>query len=123
MLVVTVSGEFNPTNITVTYGGKTMSTAVSTNRNGNPPSANTSYAGIFYLAYPGGSGSNLVVTASGAGNRYNVYAVYATGVNPVPPLTTAAASAISVSPVETLYITPTAGALAVTTLGGSRDYN
>ena len=121
MLVVTISGEVNPTTVSVTYGGAAMSLAVSTNGTGG---AGNGYAGIFYLPSPAAGGSPLVVTMTGAGNRYGVYAVYATGVNQAAPQATSNARQLSLAspvPLQTPDITPSAGALVVTAFGSSAN--
>ncbi len=121
MLVVTISGEVNPTTIGITYGGVPMSAAVVTNGTGG---AGNGYAGIFYLPSPAAGGSPLVVTMTGAGNRYGVYAVYATGVDQGAPQATNSARALSVAspvPLQTADITPSAGALVVTAFGSSAN--
>ena len=121
MLVVTISGEVNPTTVGITYGGVAMSAAVFTNGTGG---AGNGYAGIFYLPSPAAGGSPLVVTMTGAGNRYGVYAVYATGVDQGAPQATNSARALSVAspvPLQTADITPSAGALVVTAFGSSAN--
>jgi hypothetical protein len=71
MLVVTVSGEANPSSTpTVTYDGTAMTLAVS-------GYTNVGYAGVWYMPSPAVGNGALVVTVPGTVTRYNVYAAYA----------------------------------------------
>ncbi len=117
MLMVTVSGEVTPGSPTVTYNGTAMTLAVSTNRPGS--GNNGSYASVWYLPNPAVGNGALVVTTGGSVSRYNVYAVYATGVKQAAPEAVAGNTNVSALVFETGYITPSPGALVVTTLGGS----
>lgn len=117
MLIVTVSGELTPTNPSVTYNGSPMTRAVGSNQTGS--GNNGSYASVWYLANPTVGNGTLVVTTGGSVSRYNVYAIYATGVAQGAPQASLGASFVSQLVFETGFITPTAGALALTVLGGS----
>lgn len=120
MLVVTVSGESNPSansgsGMTVSYAGTAMTLA-------GFRYVSNGYAGIWYMINPSVGNGSIVVTSGGTNSRYNVYAIYASGVNQAAPEFVDGAQTTSTTtptPTETPNTTPSSGALVVTTFGGS----
>ena len=120
MLVVTIAGEVNVGPTSVTWGGVTMNPATSTSS--TPTGNNAGYSGIYYLANPASGTGPLVVSYTGT--RFSAYAVFATGVSPVFQTSKSAIanSTSGANPFVTntpVSITPTAGALVVTSYGAA----
>ena len=119
MLVVTIAGEVDNTLVpTVTWGTSPMTRATFTTSGSNNGAG---YSAIYYLASPTSGTGPLNVTFKG--NRFSAYAVFATGVSQVSqPSASAVGNGAGTADFDTTLptsITPTAGALVVTSYGAS----